>query len=90
MSICSTTPVSSSPSTPAKNTVTRQKTGEEVTGETDEFLFYLNLVIVLRTSVTKQNSSVSTATSRVLFLSYLDLSQMCRADGFRQSVVCIC
>jgi len=62
--------------------VYKTKTGEEVTGKTDEFLFYLSLVTIVRTSKTKQNLSISMATSSPVFVFVLSWSYLSTVDGF--------
>jgi len=58
------------------------KTGEEVTGEMDEFLFHFSHVAFVQTSMTKQNLSISTVTSSVVFVCVLSSSCLNCADSF--------
>jgi len=46
----------------------KTKTGEQVTGKTDKFLFYLSLVAIMPTAAIKQNSSISTVTSSLVLV----------------------
>jgi len=60
----------------------KTKTGVEVTGEIDEFLFFLSLVATVRMSTTKQNSSISMVTSSPVFVFVLSKSHLNCVDSF--------
>jgi len=57
----------------------------EITGKMDEFLFYLNLVAIVRTVVINRNSFVSTVISSPVFVFVSSWSYLSCVDGLRDT-----